>query len=232
MRCNVNRQANSTTSGAKKDSAWRDPAQRAELENKLRQRIEGNPQAKKYFAYLTGPAGFNPHYVIGSLVRDAFGYEVPTALSANPDIDFLKDYGPSELPRRARVLAKEIEEAESGTPNFGLDQLDNERLRTAEGRENAVMDLNKLPETLRLYADYFECSRKFWRALGRVTRDAKQQLERGVRDRLQREIHRRTGKYSDLRYSRLVNLAREVVGKNPLDEKALLARRMRRLSSR
>jgi hypothetical protein len=228
----MSRQAHSTTGEAKKDSAWRDLALRAELENKLRLRIAGNLPAKRYFAYLTGPVGLDPQYVIGSLIRDAFGYEVPASLSVYPHEDFLKEYGSSKLPRRARMLAKEIEKAESGTPDFGLDLLHHERFRTAEGREEAFTDLNKLPETLRLYADYFEESRKFWRALGRVKRDAKQLVERGVRDRLQQEIHRRTGKYSDLRYSRLVNLAREVVGKNPLDEKALLARRMRRLSSR
>ena len=42
------------------------------------------------------------------------------------------------------------------------------------------------------------------------------------------EIYWRTGKHSDLRYSHLVNLARKVVGKDPIDEKALLARRRRR----
>jgi hypothetical protein len=149
----MNRQAHSTTG---EDSAWRDLAPRAELKNKLRQRIAGNLLAKRYFAYLTGPVGLDPQHVIGPLIRDAFGYEVPASLSANPHEDFLKEYGSSELPRRARMLAKEIEKAESGTPDFGLDQLQHKRLRTAEGREEAFTDLNKLPETLRLYADYFE----------------------------------------------------------------------------
>jgi hypothetical protein len=201
---------------------------RAELENRLRQRIVKEPLSKRYFAYLTSKAGFDPQYVISSLIRDALGYKIPARLST-VDVDhLLKQHGPSDLPQRARNLSKEIEEAESNTPDFGLDQLDNERLRTEVGREQALVDLQKLPETLRLYADYFEKSRTWWRALGRITRESKEQLERVVRDRLQMEIYWRTGKHSDLRYSHLVNLAREVVGKDPIDEKALLARRRRR----
>jgi hypothetical protein len=202
--------------------------ERAKLENKLRQRIAENRLSKRYFAHLTGKAGFDPQYIISSLLRDALGYKVPARLST-VDVDhLLKEHGQPDLPQRARSLSDEIKKAEVDTPDFGLDQLDNERLRTEGGREQALVDLQKLPETLRLYADYFEKSRTWWRALGRITRESKEQLERVVRDRLQMEIYWRTGKHSDLRYSHLVNLAREVVGKEPIDEKALLARRRRR----
>jgi hypothetical protein len=224
----VNQQTLSTQSRDHDSDRSPQRDKRAKLENKLRQRIAENRLSKRYFAYLTGKAGFNPQYVISSLIRDALGYKVPARLST-VDVDrLLKQHGPPDLPQRARNLSKEIEEAESNTPDFGLDQLDNERLRTEAGREQALVDLQKLPETLRLYADYFEKSRTWWRALGRITRESKEQLERVVRDRLQMEIYWRTGKHSDLRYSHLVNLARDVVGKNPIDEKALLARRRRR----
>jgi|SRR6266478_10846 len=223
---------NSAMSEDKGNDPWRDPEKRAELENKLRQRIAENPRATRYFVYLTSRAGFHPQYLIGSLIRDAIGYKVPAQLST-VDVDFLlKEHGPSNLSQRVRDIAKEIEDAESNTPDFGLDQLDNVRLRTTEGREQAVRDLNSLPENLRLYADYFEKSRTWWRALGRVTRKSKEGLERAVRDRLQLEIYWRTRKHSDLRYSHLVNLAREVVGKDQIDEKVLVARRHRRLTSR
>lgn len=224
----MNRHTSSTASRDREPERSPQPEERAEFENRLRQQIAENPLSKRYFAYLTGKAGFDPQYVIRSLIRDALGYKVPARLST-VDVDhLLKQHGPSDLPQRARSLSKEIEEAESDTPDFGLDQLDNERLRTEAGREQALVDLQKLPETLLLYADYFEKSRTWWKALGRITRDSKEQLERAVRDRLQMEIYWRTGKHSDLRFSHLVNLAREVVGKDPIDEKALLARRRRR----
>jgi len=210
------------------ENVRRDVQKRTEFENKLRQLIAKNPLTRKYFNYLTGPAGFVEQYVIDSLIRDAIGYKVPAELSRHRGVDFLAAYGSPDIPKRARELAKEIKEAESRTPVFGLDHLDIDRLRTLAAREQAVRDLNELPEILKLYADYFEKSRTFWRALGRVEREAKASLESAVRDRLQTEIYLRTGKYSDLRYSRLVNLAREVVGKAQIDEKALVARRRRR----
>jgi hypothetical protein len=177
-------------------------------------------------------AGLSQQYVTRSLLRDAFGYKVPKQLSVNPDTDFLREYGSPTLPHRVRELADEIEQAESDTPDFGIDQLRSRAASTARQREQAARDLRRLPQVLRLYAEYFDESRAWWRVIGKLTREAKEKFERVVRDRLQMEIYWRTGKHSDLRYSHLVNLAREVVGKNPLDEKALLARRKRRLSSR
>jgi hypothetical protein len=224
--------ATSSVATSEIKNLWRDAQKRAEFENELRQRIAKTPQARKYLDYLTGPVGFAEQYVIGSLIRDAFGYEVPAELSGHRGVDFRAAYGSLDIAKRARELAKEIKEAESQTPDFGLDQLDNDRLRTSAGREQAVRDLSELPEILKLYADYFEKSRTMWRALDRIERKAKAQLESAVRDRLQREIYWRTGKHSDLRYSRLVNLAREVVGKAQIDEKALVARRRRRPSTR
>ncbi len=232
----MSQRKNSTASVPEKK--WRDPEHREKLETELRQRIAGNTQARKYFAHLTGPAGLDPQYVITSLIRDAFVYEVPAELAGQNGTDFLGDYGSADLPKRVRKLAEEVQEAESNTPDFGLDDLDifqvthHLRLRTIEGREEAVRDLTKLPETLRLYADYFEKSRTLWRALGRVERKAKERFESAVRDHLQGEIHQRTGKYSDLRYSRLVNLAREVVGKaEMIDPKTLVERRRRKRTS-
>jgi hypothetical protein len=68
----VNRQEHSAASN-QKNSPWREPAKRADFENELRQRIAEDQHAKRFFAYLTGQAGFGPYYVIGSLIRDAFG---------------------------------------------------------------------------------------------------------------------------------------------------------------
>jgi len=94
----VNRRVPSTAS--RDHASERSPVRedRAELENKLRQRLAKDLLSKRYFAYLTGKAGFDPQYVISSLIRDALGYKVPAQLST-VDIDhLLKQHGPSDLP--------------------------------------------------------------------------------------------------------------------------------------
>jgi len=209
---------------------WRDPQKRAAFESELQELIEDDRRAKKYLDSLAA-LGLQRQYVISALIRDACGYEVPPGLGSEPDEEsYLREFGSATLPRRARHLAKEIEVAESNTPNVGIDELNLPSLKSENERRQAVEDLRKLPESLRLYADYFEKSRTLWRALGRVTRKAREHLEKAVRDSLQIQAYRLTGKHSDLRYSHLVNLAREAVGKAPLDEKVLAMRRLRRLA--
>jgi hypothetical protein len=213
-------------------------------------RIKDDPLAHKFLSKLTDKYQFNADEIIGGLLNNIFHDRlgVRERLLASPtlpasvrkDLQYLspgewKENNPSpdlSIAAKARELAEAIEKAEIDTPEFGLDQLERFKQSTESVREQAVQELNKLPATLRLYADYFEKSRGWWRIIGRMELDAQTKFQKVVRDLLQEQIRTRTGHYSDERYYRLLNIALNVVGQPEIERNALTMRRVRRRTTR
>jgi hypothetical protein len=209
-------------------------------------RIEDDPLAHRFLLKLTVKYQFNADEIIGGLLDNIFHDRLGRRerLLASPTLpesvrkhmQYLspgewKEKNPSpdlSVAARARDLAEAIEKAETDTPLFGMNELERFKSSTESERELAVQELNKLPATLRLYADYFEKSRRLWRIMGRIELDAQSEFQKAVRDLLQEQIRTRTGHYSDDRYYRLLNIARNVVGQPEIERNALTMRRVRR----
>jgi hypothetical protein len=214
------------------------------------ERIENDPPIYKFFLKLTQRFKFNPDEIVGGLLDNIFHEDLGRRerLLASPTLpdslrEHMKYLSPGEwkmrnpnpdlsISEKARELADAIEKAEIDTPAYGLDQLD--QLKTsAEGeRVLAMQEINKLPAILRLYADYFEKSREWWRIIGRIENEARTMFQKASRDLLQEQIHARTGHYSDESYYRLLNIALNVVGLPEIERHALTMRRKRRDSRR
>lgn len=209
-------------------------------------RIVEDRLAHKFVLELTQNHGFKIDEIIGGLLDNIFheliaGRERLLASPTLPDSvrEGMKHPSPGEwkdnnadpdltISTKARELADAIEIAEVGTPEFGLDQLESMKPRTAGEREQAVKELNRLPAVLRLYAEYFEVSRNWWRIIGRIEIEARTGFRKATRDLLQDQIRMRTGHYSDDRFYRLLNIALDVVGQPQIDRNTLTMRRARR----
>lgn len=213
-------------------------------------RIERDPLAKKFVSTLTKKFGFSSDEIIGGLLDSAFHQLLATRerLLESPDLreSDRKDLEyPSEgewkennpnpdvsLASKARELAEAIEKAEVGTPAFGLNRLE----QTAGWNDGQLVQaseaLNKLPATLRLYANYFEKTRKWWLIVGKIEIEAQTKFQKLRRDMLQDRIRARTGHYSDERFNRLLNITLSVVGQPEIDRTALTMRRARRQNHR
>ena len=216
----------------------------------ISRRIQRDPLAHRFFLELVGKYRFDADEIIGGLLDSVFHKSVGRRerLQASPVLpdsvrEHLKEPSPGEwkennptpdlsIPVKARTLADAIERAEINTPEFGLDQLERCKVSTESERAEVIQDLNKLPATLRVYADYFEKSRGWWRIIGRIELDARSDFQRAARDLLQEQIRTRTGHYSDERYYRLLNIALSVLGRPEVDRNALTMRRKRRDSRR
>jgi hypothetical protein len=217
--------------------------QMALYRTEILRRIELDRLAHRFLRMLTHKYGFSADEVIGDLLNHIF-YDVigtPKRLLASPTLpeslrERLKYPSPGDwtknnpkpdlsIATKARDLADLIEEAEIGTPEFGLNELDSMESRTECGREQASLELIKLPATLRLYADYLEKSRESWQIMGAIEIDARTLFQKAVRHRGQDKIRARTGHFSDERYYRLLNIALNVVGRPEIDRCALIMRR-------
>ena len=213
---------------------------------KILQRITDDRLAHKFVLKLTEKHGFKVDEIIGGLLDNIFHEIIASRerLLASPTLpdsvrEGMKYLSPGEwkennpdpdltVATKARELACAIEQAETNTPEFGLDQLECMKSRTLDERKQAVQELNELPARLRLYADYFEKSREWWRIIGRIEIEARTGFRKATRDLLQDQIRVRTGHYSDERFYRLLNIALDVVGKPQIDRNALTMRRARR----
>jgi hypothetical protein len=213
-------------------------------------RIEQDRLASRYLHKLTLEFGFSADEVVHDLLNHIFYQAIGTRerLLASPFLsdrvrEHLKYPSPGDWRQdnpnpdlsigvNARELADCIERSERDTPAFGLDELESMQSRTTEERELASDALLAIPATLRLYAEYFEKSRKRWDILGQVEIEAKEQFQKVVRHRGQEAIRTKTGHYSDDRYHRLLNIALSVVGQPEIDRNTLTMRRTRRRSMR
>jgi hypothetical protein len=220
--------------------------QMASYRTEILRRIELDRFAHKFLSTLTHKYGFSADEVVGNLLNHIFYDVIGTRerLLATPTLpesvrEHLKYPSPGDweeknsnpdlsIAAKARELAGVIEQAEIGTPGFGIEELDSMESRPAYERELASLELNKLPATLRLYADYFEKSRKWWRIMGRLEIDARSEFQKAVRHFGQDQIRTRTGHYSDERYYRLLNIALNVVGRPEIERNTLTMRRTRR----
>lgn len=213
---------------------------------KILKAIETDPIAHRFLLKLTTKHKFNADEIVGGLLDNIFHDQIGRRerLLASPTLpdsvrEHMKYPSPGEwkaknstnddsIAASARELAGAIERAEIDTPEFGLDQLDHLKRSPESDLTQLVQDLNKLPATLRLYADYFEKSRGWWRIIGRIENDARTKFQKAVRDLLQEQIKARTGHYSDERYYRLLNIALNVLGLPGIERNALTMRRVRR----
>jgi hypothetical protein len=208
-------------------------------------RIQQDRLANRFLDKLTHEHGFAADEVIHDLLNHIFYEAIGTRermltspLLSDRNREHLKHPSPGDWRYRntnpnlsvafeARKLANLIEQSEKDTPKFGLDELESMRSSTTEERELASNALNELPATLRLYADYFEESRKRWAVLGQLEIEAKKLFQTVVRHRGQEAIRAATARYSDDRYCRLLNIALGVVGRPEIDRNTLTMRRTR-----
>jgi hypothetical protein len=194
-------------------------------EQKLEERIKRDRLALRFFDALTAKHGFETKRLLRGFIRTAIEYRVPDRLKGDLEIwyDSRLSSGRKQgqtVAEKARSLANEIVEA--GPQDFVLNYLHDEPLTDAKRRK-----LASLPKLLRLYADYHDQYSKYCAAMGKITRSYRSSFENVARDDLQNEIYRRTGHYSDERYCRILNHARQLVGKDQINPKALLQRRKR-----
>lgn len=213
-------------------------------------RIQQDRFASRFLHKLTHEHGFDADEVVHDLLNHIFYETIGTRerLLASPILsdrnrEDLKYPSPGDWRERntnpnlsiafeARNLANLIEKTEKDTPEFGLDGLESMRSRTTDELELAASALNQLPATLRLYAEYFEESRKRWAILGQFEIEAKKRFQIVVRHRGQEAIRAKTDRYSDDRYCRLLNIALGVVGRPEIDRNTLTMRRTRRTKTR
>ena len=226
------------------------PEQVVSYRAEILRRIKRDPLAQKFLSTLTNKFGFSSDQIIGGLLDSAFHQLFATRKrllestdlkeSDRKDLEYpsegeWKENNPNpdlSLASKARELANAIEKGEVGTPAFGLNHLEQTAGWTESQLEQASEELNKLPATLRLYADYFEKTRKWWGIFGKIEIDARTKFQKLRRDMLQDLIRARTGHYSDERFNRLLNIALGVVGQPEIDRTALTMRRVRRQNQR
>jgi hypothetical protein len=224
--------------------------QLAAYRSEILRRIERDRLANRFLRVLRDKFGFSANEIANDLLNNIFHSVVGTRrrLLASP---FLTDSVRKHLEkptqaewvennpnpdlsiaRKARDLADLIEGAETGTPDFGLDALEGMKSTTAAHRETACIEMNKLPSTLRLYADYFDESRLQWQALGRIEIEALAMFQSVIQSRGQARIYEKTQHFSDERYVRLLNIALQVVGRPEIERHTLTMRRKRRRNRR
>jgi hypothetical protein len=205
--------------------------ERREFQEKLKLRIAADKRMAKFVKQLKA-RGFSEDRLVKNLIESALDHPGQQMVRDRTIQHFAhrERVSSGKLLERVRSIADEIENAEKKTPPSDLGNLIGDLVRTAKVRRRAIVEIQKLPKVLRLYADYLEKSCMLWNGLSRQMKAMNPEIIRVFRDRTQESIFVATGKYSDERYVPLLNAAYDVVGKPQIQihPKTLIMRRARK----